>query len=132
MDLPPATSTQDLIGIRMNHEERFAQLERELNDLSQRFKLAGGIIEHFMGQQAMYMVALDSLIVSHPFPPALRPVLSGLTARAEAHTVAEIQSEDYLSGLQEAQERIMVHLAEAERLHQLTDDPENQTPEPHH
>lgn len=110
----------------MNQEERITKLEQELADLSNRFKIAGGILESFLGAQVMYQVAVDAIIVSHPYPPALRPVLTQLMARCEAHTVGEIRSEEHLSGLQSAQEGILRALDEAERLHRLGDVPENQ------
>lgn len=110
----------------MTPDERIDKLQEEVAQLTAQNREIMALLQNVGGHQRMYHAAVDSLIISHPFPPALRPVLVTLLAKVDAQIVSNAQSDDHVEGAQASQECLMAALEESERIHGLEDDPGNQ------
>ncbi|MDO9002932.1 MAG: hypothetical protein Q7V20_05710 [Aquabacterium sp.] len=106
----------------MTTEERIDKLEEDIAQLTVQNSELVALLQNLGGHQRMYHAAIESIIISHPYPQALRPVLETLLAAVDAAIVARAESDDHLEGAQASQECLMAALDEAERLSGLEDD----------
>lgn len=97
----------------MNSEERIAALEQELLQLRVAFAETARIHQDIGGQARMYEAAVLALVLSHPQPDLLGPVLHEHLARIEAGAVAVSNTEEHLQGVQDAQNLLMLALSES-------------------
>ena len=98
----------------MTHEERIAALEQELRQFRAAFADYARIHQEFAGHDRMYRAAIRALIVSHPEPEFLEPVLAHHLATVDASAVAVCESEEHLQGVQEAHNLLNLALSEAQ------------------
>ena len=98
----------------MTPEERIAALEQELAKLRAAFAETARIYQDIGGQSRMFEAAVLALVVAHPNPELLGPILHGHLSRIEAGAVAAAETEEHLQGVQNAQRVLMLALSEAE------------------
>lgn len=106
-------------------QERIDKLEEDIAQLTVQNGEILALLHNLGGHQRMYHAAIEAMIISHPMPEALRPVLETLLAAVDAAVVARAESDDHVEGAQISQECLMAALEESDRLHGLEDDPEN-------
>jgi len=95
-------------------EERISDLEREVKSLKHSLEQTLSILQALGGSNRSFDDAVLALVVAHPAPDQLRPVLHNHLARLEADVVFQSNSEEHLNGVHVAQRTLMLALAKAE------------------
>jgi D-serine deaminase-like pyridoxal phosphate-dependent protein len=106
----------------MTLEERIDKLEEDIAQLTVQNSELVALLQTLGGHQRMYHAAIESIIIAHPCPQALRPVLETLLAKVDAAIVARAESDDHLEAAQASQECLMAALDEAEVLYEIEED----------
>jgi D-serine deaminase-like pyridoxal phosphate-dependent protein len=110
----------------MTMQERIDKLEEDIAQLTVQNGEILALVQNLGGHQRMYHAAIEAMIIAHPLPETLRPVLETLLAAVDAAVVARAESDDHVEGAQASQECLIAALEESERLLGLGDDLENQ------
>ena len=97
----------------MTQEERIATLEQELLQLRSAFAETARIHQELGGEARMFEAAVLALVLSHPMPNVLGPVLHEHLSKLEAGVVAVSNTEEHLQGVQSAQNLLMLALSES-------------------
>jgi len=95
-------------------EERISDLEREVKSLKHSLEQTLSILQALGGSNRSFDDAVLALVVAHPAPDQLRPVLHNHLARLEADVVFQSNSEEHLNGVHIAQRTLMLALDKAE------------------
>ncbi|RZI81735.1 MAG: hypothetical protein EOP38_18330 [Rubrivivax sp.] len=100
----------------MTPGERIDKLQEDVAHLTVQNNELFALIHNLGGHQRMYHAAIEAMIIAHPLPETLRPVLETLLAAVDAAVVARAESDDHVEGAQASQECLMAALEESERL----------------
>jgi hypothetical protein len=95
----------------MTFEQRIAALEQELLQHRVASDETFRIHQHIGGEARIFQSAVLALVISHPRPDLLGPILENHLARIEAGVVAVSNTEEHLQGSQSAQKLIMQALS---------------------
>ncbi len=97
----------------MNDEERISTLEADLASLRSALGTAEPVRQYLAGERRVYEASILALVLSHPRPDLLAPVLEDHLLRVEAGVAALSSVEEHLEGVHAAQKSLRQALAAA-------------------